>query len=240
MQAPFQALDHGPSGGEALIVADRAVGLPIAREGVPFVLGAGAPAVAAGVLGLVGPAVALAVLAGYTAWFFRNPHRVVPSGENLIVSPGDGKVVAIEKEFEPRFLKDDCMRMSVFLNIFNVHINRVPCAGTIHDVAYQPGKFGAANRPQASIRNEQNALMIQRHDGKKVLCVQVAGLIARRIVCWASPGERVATGERYGLIRFGSRMDVFLPLESVMKVNVGDWVKGGSSIIAELPCAERS
>ena len=219
-------------------MADRASGIPIAREGVPFVLGVGAPAVAAGALGFMGPAVFLAMLAGYTAWFFRNPHRVVPTGEDLIVSPGDGKVIAVDKEFEPRFLKKEGLRISIFLNVFNVHINRVPCAGTIQEVGYQPGRFMAANSPNASIRNEQNALMIQRHDGKKVLCVQVAGLVARRIVCWASPGEQVAMGERFGLIRFGSRMDLFLPIESEIKVKVGDWVKGGASIIAELSCAD--
>jgi len=221
-------------------LADRAMGLPIAKEGLPFVVGVGAPAVAAGVLGFMGPAVFLAMLAGYTAWFFRNPHRVVPSGDDLIVSPGDGKVIAVEPEFEPRFLKEDSIRVSVFLNVFNVHINRVPCAGIIRDVGYQPGQFKAANSPNASVRNEQNALMIQRNDGKRVLCVQVAGLVARRIVCWAAPGEQVAMGERFGLIRFGSRMDVFLPNESVLKVKVGDWVKGGTSIIAELPCADPS
>ena len=221
-------------------MVDRASGLPIAKEGVPFVLGVGAPALAAGAFGFMGPAVFLAALAAYTAWFFRNPHRVVPLGEDLIVSPGDGKVIAVDKELEPRFLKEDSIRISIFLNVFNVHINRVPCAGVIREVGYQPGQFIAANHPNASVRNEQNALMIQRHDGKKVLCVQVAGLLARRIVCWASPGEHVAKGERFGLIRFGSRMDVFLPRESVVKVKVGDWVKGGASILAELPCADPS
>ena len=221
-------------------MADRAMGLPIAKEGLPFVVGVGAPAVAAGVLGFMGSAVFLALLAGYTAWFFRNPHRVVPAGDDLIVSPGDGKVIAVEQEYEPRFLKDDSIRISVFLNVFNVHINRVPCAGTIREVGYQPGQFLAANNPNATVRNEQNALMIQRKDGKRVLCVQVAGLVARRIVCWAYPGEQVATGERFGLIRFGSRMDVFLPKESAVKVKVGDWVKGGASIIGELPCADPS
>jgi phosphatidylserine decarboxylase len=221
-------------------LVDRALGLPIAKEGVPFVVGVGAPALAAGALGFMGPAVFLAALAAYTAWFFRNPHRVVPLGEDLIVSPGDGKVIAVDQEFEPRFLKDDSIRISIFLNVFNVHINRVPCAGVIREVGYQPGQFIAANHPNASVRNEQNALLIQRQDGKNVLCVQVAGLLARRIVCWASAGEHVAKGERYGLIRFGSRMDVFLPRESVVKVKVGDWVKGGASILAELPCADRS
>jgi phosphatidylserine decarboxylase len=219
-------------------LVDRALGLPIAKEGVPFVVGVGAPALAAGALGFMGPAVFLAALAAYTAWFFRNPHRVVPLGEDLIVSPGDGKVIAVDQEFEPRFLKDDSIRISIFLNVFNVHINRVPCAGVIREVGYQPGQFIAANHPNASVRNEQNALLIQRQDGKNVLCVQVAGLLARRIVCWASAGEHVAKGERYGLIRFGSRMDVFLPRESVVKVKVGDWVKGGASILAELPCAD--
>lgn len=221
-------------------MVDRASGLPIAREGVPFVVGVGAPALAAGALGFMGPAAVLAALAVYTAWFFRNPHRDIPVGEALIVSPGDGKVIAVEQEFEPRFLKEDSIRISIFLNVFSVHINRVPCAGTIQQVGYQPGKFIAANNPHASVQNEQNALLIQRHDGKKVLCVQVAGLIARRIVCWASAGEQVVKGERYGLIRFGSRMDVFLPRESVVKVKVGDWVKGGASILAELACADHS
>ena len=219
-------------------MVDRASGLPIAKEGVPFVLGVGAPALAAGALGFMGPAVFLGGLAAYTAWFFRNPHRDVPIGEELIVSPGDGKVVAVDQEFEPRFLKEDSIRISIFLNVFNVHINRVPCAGMIQQVGYQPGQFIPANKPHASVRNEQNALMIRRPDGKKVLCVQVAGLIARRIVCWASAGEQVTMGERYGLIRFGSRMDVFLPRESVVKVKVGSWVKGGASILAELTCAD--
>lgn len=215
-------------------MADRAGGIPIAREGVPFVLGAGAPAVAAGVVGWMGPALALGALASYCAWFFRNPARVIPPGDELIVSPGDGLVVAVEREYESRFLKAQSIRISIFLNIFNVHINRVPCEGVLCDVAYQPGQFIAASKPDATIRNEQNALMIQRSDGKKVLCVQVAGLIARRIVCWATPGERVAKGDRFGLIRFGSRMDLYLPEESQVIVKTGDRVKGGSSILAEL------
>ncbi|WP_447968645.1 phosphatidylserine decarboxylase family protein [Nitrospira sp. M1] len=219
-------------------MADRAAGIPIAREGVPFVIGAGAPALAAGVVGWIGPALALGAFASYCAWFFRNPARVIPPGEELIVSPGDGLVVAIEREFESRFLKAESIRVSIFLNIFNVHINRVPCEGVLCDVAYQPGQFIPASKPDATVRNEQNALMIQRSDGKKVLCVQVAGLIARRIVCWATPGERVAKGDRFGLIRFGSRMDLYLPEESQILVKTGARVKGGTSILAELPCAD--
>ena len=221
-------------------MADRAAGLPLAREGVPFLLLTGIPALLAGMVGWMAPSVILGVLAGYVAWFFRNPSRVIPEGEELIVSPGDGKVIAVEQEFEPRFLKDQSIRISIFLNIFNVHINRMPCTGLIQHITYQPGIFLAANRAEASVRNEQNALVIERFDGKRFLCVQVAGLIARRIVCWVSPGEGVVKGDRFGLIQFGSRMDVFLPADSRPRVKVGECVKGGTSIIAELPCAEIS
>ncbi|HSV89829.1 MAG TPA: phosphatidylserine decarboxylase, partial [Nitrospiraceae bacterium] len=122
----------------------------------------------------------------------------------------------------------------IFLNVFDVHINRVPCEGVIEDVQYQPGLFLVASKPEATLRNEQNALMIRTAEGVKVLCVQVAGLIARRIVCWVSPGERAVCGERFGLIRFGSRMDTFLPIGTAVKVAVGDRVKGGETILGEL------
>jgi phosphatidylserine decarboxylase len=215
-------------------MADRAVGIPIVREGLPFVAGAGGAAALTGALGWTGPMLVLGTVALFTAWFFRNPKRTVSQTEGVVVAPGDGRVIAIETEYEPRFLKDQGTRVSIFLNIFNVHVNRIPCEGTVEDIAYQPGRFVAANRPEATLRNEQNALMIRTPQGSKVLCVQVAGLIARRIVCWARPGERVSCGERYGLIRFGSRMDLFLPLAAKLKVRVGDCVKGGETILAEL------
>lgn len=116
-----------------------------------------------------------------------------------------------------------------------MHINRIPCEGVVEEVQYQPGLFLVASRPDATLRNEQNALMIRTAQGAKVLCVQVAGLIARRIVCWISAGDRAILGERFGLIRFGSRMDMFLPLGTVLKVAVGDRVKGGETILGELP-----
>ncbi|MBM4122058.1 MAG: phosphatidylserine decarboxylase family protein [Nitrospira sp.] len=215
-------------------MADRAVGIPIVREGLPFVAGAGGAAAMAGALGWAGLMLLLGGATLFTAWFFRNPKRAVPQVEGAVVAPGDGRVIAIETEYEPRFLKDQAKRISIFLNVFDVHVNRVPCDGTIRDIAYQPGRFVAANRPEATLRNEQNALMIQTRQGSKVLCVQVAGLIARRIVCWAKPGEHVSRGERYGLIRFGSRMDLFLPLAARLNVGIGDCVKGGETILAEL------
>ncbi len=215
-------------------MADRAVGIPIVREGLPFVTATGGAAALASGIGWPVPAVVFGILALFTAWFFRNPERTAPAGDRVVVSPGDGKVIAIEEEFEPRFLKDQGIRVSIFLNVFDVHVNRIPCAGTVEGVQYQPGQFLVASRPDATLRNEQNALMLRTARGTKVLCVQVAGLIARRIVCWASPGETVACGERYGLIRFGSRMDMFVPVGTALRVRVGEHVKGGETVLAEL------
>lgn len=221
-------------------MADRAQGVPVALEGVPFILLSGVLTVGSWLAGWGWPTYLLGAVTVFVGWFFRNPARTIPSGETLVVSPGDGAVVAVEREFEHRYLKAEAVRISIFLNVFNVHINRMPIAGVVQDILYQPGQFMAANQPGASTGNEQNALMLLREDGSKVLCVQIAGLIARRIICWAVPGEQVKAGERFGLIRFGSRMDVYLPQHSVLQVKVGDKVQGGSSILAELPRTEGS
>ena len=155
--------------------------------------------------------------------------------EVTLIESSRPRYLAIEEEFEPRFIKDRSIRISIFLNVFDVHINRLPCEGVIEDVQYQPGLFLVASKPDATLRNEQNAVMIRTAQGAKVLCVQVAGLIARRIVCWISSGDRAVRGERFGLIRFGSRMDTFLPIGTAVKVAVGDRVKGGETILGELP-----
>ena len=216
-------------------MADRAVGIPFAKEGIPFIGAAVGVTLLAGWLGWIIATVGAAILTLFVSWFFRNPSRVIPQGPRLVLASGDGKVIAIEEEFEPRFIKDRSIRVSIFLNVFDVHINRIPCEGVIEDVQYQPGLFLVASKPDATLRNEQNALMIRTAGGAKVLCVQVAGLIARRIVCWVSPKDRAVLGERFGLIRFGSRMDTFLPLGTSIKVAVGDRVKGGETILGELP-----
>lgn len=215
-------------------MVDRAVGVPFAKEGIPFIAVPAGVTLLAGWLGWVVPAVGAALLTAFVAWFFRNPARVIPKDPHLVVASGDGKVIAIEEEFEPRYLKDRAVRVTIFLNVFNVHINRMPCDGTVEDVQYQPGAFLVASRPEATLRNEQNALMIRTTEGIKVLCVQVAGLIARRIVCWASPKDPAVRGERFGLIRFGSRMDTFLPIGTSLRVAIGDHVKGGETVIGEL------
>jgi phosphatidylserine decarboxylase len=215
-------------------VTDRAAGVPFAKEGFPFIgLAAGITLIAAW-LGWVPVAVAAAVLTLFVSWFFRNPPREIPQGPGLVVSPGDGKVLAVEEEFEPRYIKDRAVRISIFLNVFDVHINRIPCEGVIEDVQYQPGLFLVASKPHATLKNEQNALMIKTVEGAKVLCVQVAGLIARRIVCWVNPMDRAVRGQRYGLIRFGSRMDTYVPVGTAIKIAVGDRVKGGETILGVL------
>jgi phosphatidylserine decarboxylase len=214
-------------------MADRAAGIPVVREGMPFIAALGGAAVLTGAVGWTAAAIVLGSATLFTGWFFRNPRRESPCTQGAVVSPGDGKIIAIEEDYEPRFLKEQATRISIFLNIFDVHVNRIPCDGTI------------ANLPDATLSNEQNALMIRAVSGAKVLCVQVAGLIARRIVCWASPGETVACGERFGLIRFGSRVDLFVPKGSILRAAVGDRVQGGKDLLALLPveeasCAERS
>ncbi len=214
-------------------MADRAQRIPIAREGVRFLAGMAGLTVVAWALGWETVALVFGVLGGWIGWFFRNPSRTIPPGKNLILASGDGRVVAVQEEFEPRFLKDRSLRISVFLNIFDVHINRMPCDGTITDVVYQSGRFHNASHPEATMHNEHNALMIETPARHKVLCVQIAGLIARRIVCWVRPGDAAVMGERFGLIQFGSRVDTYCPAESRVRVEVGDRVKAGESILAE-------
>lgn len=215
-------------------MADRAVGVPFVKEGFPFIGGAAGLTLIAGWLGWVPVAVAGGMLTLFVSWFFRNPPRVIPQGPRLVVSPGDGIVLAVEDEFEPRYLKDRAVRISIFLNVFDVHINRIPCEGIVEDVQYQPGLFLVASKPHATLKNEQNAVMIKTVEGAKVLCVQVAGLIARRIVCWVCPKDQAVRGERYGLIRFGSRMDAYLPVGTAIRIAVGDRVTGGETILGEL------
>ncbi len=166
--------------------------------------------------------------------FFRDPERIVPDGADLVVSPADGKVIRVEKIEEEVFLKCRTIKISIFMSIFNVHVNRIPCSGKIKAVKHMPGKFMSADKTRASAENEKNAVLLDIDAERQLVVVQVAGLIARRIVCWARPGDFVARGERYGMIRFGSRLDVFVPLNSKIKVKRGDKVRAGESILCRL------
>ncbi len=166
----------------------------------------------------------LFLLAAFCLYFFRDPNREIPSGP-VAVSPADGKVVSIVP------LSETETRVSIFLNVFDVHVNRTPVAGTITSVVYQPGQFLVASREEASTVNEQNTITVEG-EGTRVVYKQIAGLIARRVVCWKKAGDRVALGERIGLIKFGSRMDVILGPEWDLTIRVGERVAGGSSVIA--------
>ena len=169
----------------------------------------------------------------FVTWFFRDPERVIPEDPNAIVSPGDGRIVEIVPEKDPLLEKDGYTRISVFLNVFNVHVNRVPIAGKIQAYRYNKGKFLNASSHKASMDNEQSAILLN-NGHVTILVKQIAGLIARRIVCLAKEGDEFQRGQRYGLIRFGSRMDVFVPEGTEIKVAIGDIVSGGSSIIGYL------
>lgn len=203
--------------------------MPIAREAWPYALGVSCIAGLAAIFGWLGTAVFFLGLAAFVLFFFRDPERVVPSAPGLIVSPADGKVIKIDDA--PG--RDGLTRVCVFLSIFNVHINRSPIAGRIERVEYRPGVFLAAFDPRASTENEQNVVTV-RGSAHAVVFSQIAGLIARRIVFRKKPEDLVARGERVGLIKFGSRVDVFLPKGVALKVSVGDRVRGGESVLAEL------
>jgi phosphatidylserine decarboxylase len=174
-------------------------------------------------------AAVLVFLAAFTFYFFRDPERVIPSEPGTVVSPGDGRVVVVtEEEYEGRPGK----RISIFLAVWNVHVNRAPAAGTITRMEYRPGKFLAAMRERASLENEQNVFSLSTDAGEMVF-KQIAGLIARRVVSWKKVGDQVARGERIGLVRVGSRVDVWVPKDAEILVKLGENVKGGSSVLAK-------
>ena len=205
----------------------------LAREGRWHIALAASAAVA--VHYFAGPAWAAPfwVVLVFILQFFRDPPRQIPDAPDAIICPADGKVIALG-EVEDPYLKRPARRVSVFMNVFNVHSNRSPVAGKIMERWYRPGKFVNAALDKASLDNERNALWIRTDGGQDVVVVQVAGLIARRILCYVQPGERIARGERYGFIRFGSRVDVYLPLEARLEVSLGDSVKGAADVIARL------
>jgi phosphatidylserine decarboxylase len=212
------------------------------REGYPWVLVPLVAALAFAALGLMfwsgalfASAVVLLLLAAFMAYFFRDPRREVPADARLVVSPADGRVTRVEK------LSDEDPQsptvVSIFLSPFDVHVNRSPIAGTIVDVTYTKGLFKSATRDSASVVNEQNALTI-RGEEITVVCKQIAGVLARRIVCWKRPGDALALGERFGLIKFGSRTDLVLPSEVEILVSAGARVRGGVTVIGRLRYAK--
>ncbi len=172
------------------------------------------------------------IVALFVLQFFRDPARVIPQKENVVLSPADGRIVVVEKVQDP-YANREALKISVFMNVFNVHSNRSPVDGKIEKIQYFPGKFVNADLDKASLENERNVLIINTDKNQIVTCVQVAGLIARRILCYVQAGDALRRGQRYGFIRFGSRVDVYLPLTATPKVVVGDKVSATMSILAE-------
>ncbi|MEW6535940.1 MAG: phosphatidylserine decarboxylase family protein [Candidatus Auribacterota bacterium] len=174
------------------------------------------------------------VLAGYILFFFREPHRVPPTGEKVILSAADGKVVGIDQVIENDFFEEKVTRISIFLSIFDVHINYSPIAGKVLKTQHTKGKFHAANANKSALLNENNIIGVCNEAGGRIMVKQIAGLIARRIVCRCAPGDKMFAGQQIGLIRFGSRVEVYVPLSTKISVKVGDRVKGRLTVLGEL------
>jgi len=206
--------------------------VPLAIEGVPFIL----IALVITILvfwvtrSWIPGSICLAIFIFVVA-FFRDPRRDIPEDSNSIVSPADGRIIIVDKVFDSRFTNTETIKISIFMNLFNVHVNRAPASGRVKKIIYNPGKFFSANLDKASLENEQNAVIATGPDGQVFVFNQIAGLVARRIVCRLKEGMEITRGKRFGLIRFGSRLDVYIPAASRVTVKVGDKVSAGTSIL---------
>ena len=179
--------------------------------------------------------VALVVFMAFITWFFRIPVRTIPEGENIVTSVCDGEVVAIQQAYEDEFLHEDCIQISVFMSVYSVHCNYWPVSGEISYYQYHPGKYLVAFHPKSSDKNEHSSTCIRRADGKQVFFKQIAGFVARRVVCYARDGiKEVERGKQCGVIKFGSRIDLFLPLDADVKVKVGDKLRAVETVVAEI------
>jgi len=206
----------------------------LARPGYPLIF---ASAFVTGVFALLDFAVLTFAGLGislFICWFFRDPDRVIPNGDGIVVSPADGKVIIAENLEDTPFYDGPCLKISIFMSVFNVHVNRVPHEGIVKKISYYPGKFFSANLDKASRLNEHNAVFLETETGSNICFVQIAGLVARRIICRAQEEDRVLRGQRFGMICFGSRLDVYLPENTRLEVAVGDTVRAGNSTLGYL------
>lgn len=222
----------------SLVDTIRKTFVPINREGYPFIAGFAVVTLILAIFSTTLFWIGL-ILTAWCTYFFRDPERVTPVDDKLIVSPADGMVSAVGPAMPPAELglgATEMMRVSVFMNVFNCHVNRAPVRGRISRIEYRAGKFVNAELDKASVENERNGLVIESPNGQ-IGVVQVAGLVARRIVCWADADSDIGIGERFGIIRFGSRLDVYLPLNAVTRVHVGQTAIAGETIIAEFDAA---
>lgn len=208
--------------------------VPIHRAGWPFIAGFAAVTLFLGLFSQFLFWIGL-ILTAWCAYFFRDPQRVTPLDDRLVISPADGVVSQVGQAVPPRELglgATEMTRISVFMNVFSVHVNRAPVRGKVTRIEHRPGKFLNAELDKASDENERNGLVIQSPNGT-IACVQIAGLVARRVLCWTAVGETVAVGERFGLIRFGSRVDIYLPPDAAPRVAAGQTAVAGETVIAE-------
>jgi phosphatidylserine decarboxylase len=206
----------------------------IAHEGYPFIIFSLVVTVFVAFLGISWLIILFAFITFFIIWFFRNPERYFQEEEKVLISPADGKVIKIEDVEVNGTISGRFKKISIFMNVFNVHVNRAAYSGKIETINYHEGKFVSANLDKASLDNERNEVMIRTEDGRSVWMVQIAGLIARRIVFWVDVGANIKKGERFGLIRFGSRVDVYLPEDSRISVKLKDKVKAGQTSLGYL------
>lgn len=207
---------------------------PIAREGYPFIALFGFVTLVFALLGWVILTLLLLFLTLFSVYFFRNPERTTPEGDDQVIAPADGKVIFVGDVQEDRYFKERVTKVSIFMSVFNVHVNRVPCNGKVIEMYYNKGQFLNASYDKASEANEQSGILLETEDGSQLLFVQIAGLIARRIVTYPIIGDLLRRGERYGLIRFGSRVDIFFPKNSDVTVTLGERTIAGETILGTL------
>ena len=206
----------------------------IVSEGYPFIALFGFITLVFAVLGWVFLTLLFLFLTLFSAYFFRNPERVTPAGENLLIAPADGKVIFVGEVLEERYFKEQVTKVSIFMSVFNIHVNRVPCDGKVIDMYYNKGGFVNASYDKASESNEQAGILLEREDSSKVLFVQIAGLIARRIVTYPVIGDLLQCGARYGLIRFGSRVDIYFSKTADVTVTLGERTVAGETVLGTL------
>lgn len=208
--------------------------IPLAREGYPFIAFSAFLTLITAILGVDLLAWPLLLLTTFIVAFFRDPERMTDAHEGALISPADGKVIIIDEQFDDIFLNKQVIKVSIFMNVFNVHVNRIPCDGKVTEILYKPGEFYSADSKKAALHNERCCVKMTTDNNQEIAFVQLAGLIARRIVNWLEPFDLVKRGQRFGLIRFGSRVDLYLPLDANIAVKIGQKVRAGETLIASL------
>jgi len=206
----------------------------VAKPGLFFLPAAAGLGFILALAGFWVPAVAAWAAAGFIGFFFRDPERPIPQGRGLVVSPADGRVLSVGTGRFPGYYEGEALRVSIFMSVFNVHVNRTPREGTVREIRHRPGRFHVASLEKAVRENEQNAISLDDAEGRRICVVQVAGLVARRIICYLRPGEGVRRGQRLGIICFGSRVDLYLPPETAARVQPGARVRAGATVLAEM------